>query len=161
MTNEEAYQIFKDNYGDAVREKMKETYTKQRTEISKLKDSITKEKRLKAVDRKENMFPGLIWFVQQKPSETKLMGKYLQCISFYKVYLFSVDHETGLCRECASADQNYETITKFCRSLCTCKTKECENFTCYCNPNEEEELEDECTCEGCDCELCRQCKVKN
>ena len=76
MTNEEAYQVFKENYGDAVRQKMEEKCREERAELLKWKESVTKEKRMSAVDRKETMFPGLIWFVAQKPSETKLMGKF-------------------------------------------------------------------------------------
>ena len=74
MTDEEAYQVFVENYGDAVKEEMRKMCHESRQNISRMKDSDTKQRRLSVVDRKEHMFPGLKWFVGEKPPETKLMG---------------------------------------------------------------------------------------
>ena len=89
MTDEEAYQIFQENYKESVKQKMLEMCTNLRTNLSKRKESATKEKKLRVVQRKEGLFPGLVWFIAQKPPETKLMGIFIHLnFIFSNIFLF-------------------------------------------------------------------------
>ena len=139
LTNDEAYEQFKDNYKEKVHDVMKEHCEKIRLKYEKIPDSANKLKILESLERKENLFPGKTWFLQQKPPETKV----------------NKDHSTGLCKDCQEGHLNYETLLKFLKKTCDCRTDRCPNYVCIC------QVPDDCQCSGeCECQDCISCQVK-
>ena len=145
MTDDEAYQLFKDNYTLQVQDALKEHCKIMREDVRKRPESNKKQKMLDVIDKKETLFPSRTWFLRQKPPETRV----------------NCDHTTGNCRDCDSSRMNYETVRRFVKSVCKCYTKECPKWICYCEPNEDDDNDPEdCKCDPCDCVTCRTCQVK-
>ena len=139
LTNDEAYEQFKDKYKDKVHGVMKEHCDKIRSKYEGSKESSNRDKILSSLKRKEITFPSKTWFLQQKPPKTKL----------------NHDHSTGLCKDCQEGQLNYESLLKFVKKMCCCRTDMCPNFVCIC------EDFDDCNCSReCECEDCESCQVK-
>ena len=139
LTNDEAYEVFKDKYEEKIHNVMKEHCEKIRSKYEMIPESLNKEKILASLDRKENIFPSKTWFLQQKPLKTKINN----------------DHSTGLCKDCQEGQLNYESLLKFAKKACTCRTDRCPNYVCIC-----EDL-DVCNCsEECKCQDCLSCQVR-
>ena len=68
-------------------------------------DSDTKRKILETLARREKMFPSKTWFIARKPHQTKMLD----------------DHSTAFCRDCVSADLNYEVLYKACKNSANVK----------------------------------------
>ena len=82
-TNEEAYQSFKENCSEAVGRVMARHGLELVEKYSVRKDSADKQYRLQhARVVVPGKFPGLMWFLAQRPPEVKLLN----------------DHTTGLCK---------------------------------------------------------------
>ena len=134
LTDDEAYAEFKDKYEERVKAVMKKECEGIRGKYRNKPEGVTKDKVMATLNRKENMFPRKIWFVQRKPPQTKINN----------------DHTTGLCKDCHANHLNYERLVQFCKKACHCKTDQCPNWVCDC----EEDPED-CDCRnGCECENC-------
>ena len=139
LTNDEAYEQFKENYKEKIHEVMKEHCNKIKMKYEKIPDSANKRKILESLARKENLFPGKTWFLQQKPPHTKV----------------NQDHSTGLCKDCQEGHLNYDTVLKFAKRTCNCRTDGCPNFVCIC-PDP-----DDCNCSReCECQDCISCQVR-
>ena len=83
MTNEEAYQSFKENCTEQVRALMEEHSKNILEKVLKRPESADKEYRIQlARDRMPDRFPGVSWFLEQRPPEVKACN----------------DHATGLCK---------------------------------------------------------------
>ena len=83
MTNEEAYQSFKETCTEEVRSLMAEHGRKLLQEVSKRPASRDEDYRMElARDKIPNRFPSQSWFMDQKPPEVQ----------------FCNDHATGLCK---------------------------------------------------------------
>ena len=83
MTNEEAYESFKEDCREPVRALMVEHGKKMLEKVLKRPESDDKEYRIQlARDRIPDRFPSLSWFLDQKPPEVKACN----------------DHATGLCK---------------------------------------------------------------
>ena len=83
MTNEEAYQSFKETCTEEVRSLMAEHGRIMLQEVSKRPASRDKDYRIElARDKVPNRFPSQSWFLDKKPPEVK----------------FCNDHATGLCK---------------------------------------------------------------
>ena len=135
--------MFEDNYKQQVMEAIQEDCNNLEEKLNHCSESIQKQKKMEFIQRKRARFPGLSWFLQQKPKETKTRS----------------DHCTGLCRDCEEPQLNYETLRKFKKSICVCGTKKCPNHICSCEPAETGELTDECDCDPCYCNDCQKCQV--
>ena len=139
LTDGEAYEQFKDKYQEKVRGVMGNHCEKMRDKYRNKTESVTKEKILETLSRKEMVFPSKSWFLLRKPPQTKV----------------NYDHTTGLCKDCHSNHLNYESLHKFCKKFCHCKTHQCPNWICVC-PEEEED----CKCKHeCECDDCMSCQV--
>ena len=143
MTDDEAYEMFKDIYSEEVKQAMVDHCNEDRANLNQRKDSAMKQKRLEQLDKKECRFPSLSWFIQQKPKETKFMS----------------DHCTGLCKDCEQPQLNLESLVKYMKKLCRCRTKLCPRWYCSCNLDEHGEVKETCDCGGCDCDECMKCEV--
>ena len=95
-----------------------------------------KQKLLDMLIRKQTRFPSFSWFLQQKPKETK----------------FRSDHCTGLCKDCEGPQLNLDSLTKFMRKLCRCRSKLCPKWICSCDLDDNGEVKDHCDCDPCDCD---------
>ena len=141
VSDDEAYAQFKENDKEIVTEIMKKHCDKIRAKYQGKRDSTEKKKILESLDRKEKKFPGRTWFLQRKPPQTKQLD----------------DFATALCKECNEAQLNYETIIKYCKKFCQCKTAICPNYICG---NCDEEENEDCECQGpCQCDDCQSCQV--
>ena len=139
LTNDEAYAQFKEKYTEKVSDAMKKYCGELRLKYEQKPESQKKSKIIAALKRKEAMFPGKTWFLQQKPPQTKM----------------NFDHTTGLCKDCYAADLNYDNLLKFLKKTCHCKTDRCPNFVCTCDD------EEDCTCSReCECQDCSTCQVR-
>ena len=87
-------------------------------------------------------FPGLLWYIEQRPEETKPL----------------CDHTTGLCHLCEAARTNFKTMVNTLKRHCVCGTKLCPNFSCVCSEREEDD-DETCQCLTCECQSCAECKV--
>ena len=143
LTDSEAYTVFKDNYHEEVREAMEKECNDVRKRVDGRRDSESKQKLLNMLIRKQTRFPSFSWFLQRKPEETK----------------FRSDHRTGLCKVCEGQQLNLDSLTKFMRKLCRCRSKLCPNWICSCDLDENEEVRGHCDCDPCDCEECLKCEV--
>lgn len=140
VTDDEAYEQFKDHDRERVRVEMQKVCEEIRNKYMQKDDSETKQKTMEILRRRENLFPSKTWFLARKPPQTKLMD----------------DHSTALCRDCVSSDTNYETIYKFCKKFCKCGSRDCPSWVCNC----EEEDPDHCECQhDCTCDDCSKCEV--
>ena len=98
-TDEEAYQSFRDEYENKVREEMK-----KRCELIREKHSSNTKYNTMVKDKlhkQEDRFPGKTWFLAKKPKGTK----------------HNFEHTTGLCKDCHMFRVNYDTVLKTTRSL--------------------------------------------
>ena len=146
LTNDEAYEQFKDNYKEKVHDVMKEHCEKIKLKYEKVPDNTTKLKILESLSRKEYLFPGKTWFLQQKPPQTKA----------------NKDHSTGLCKDCQEGHLNYETLLKFVKKTCDCRTDRCPNYVCICQVPDDTQAPDDCYCSReCECQECLSCQVKS
>ena len=144
LTDDEAYEQFKDNYEDKVKDIMKKYAEEKRQKFMSKKESKHKDKVLETLNKMENRFPGISWFLGNKPPQTKANN----------------DHITGNCKDCYSVQLNYESILKATSKQCKCKTDSCKNWQCTCD-TEDEETEEDCTCnKECDCDDCEKCQVR-
>ena len=136
MTNDEAYDQFKAKYSSQVKSSMKRKCDAVRAKhlnATKYNQSVNER-----LDRMEERFPSIDWFLKRKPAETKTNN----------------DHTTGLCKDCHSAQVNYNTLMRFAKSNCQCKTSNCPNWNCFCIE------EGDCTCNpACSCDDCTACQV--
>ena len=83
MTNEEAYESFKENCREPVRALIEEHGKNMLEKVSKRPDSVDKDYRIAlAWDWIPDRFPSLSWFLEQRPPEVKACN----------------DHATGLCK---------------------------------------------------------------
>lgn len=83
MTNQESYDSFKESCADKVGEVMRAHALERRAVYEKRKESADKEYRLRYTEEKlPFIFPGLSWWLQQRPPEVVPMD----------------DHTTGLCK---------------------------------------------------------------
>ena len=145
MTDDEAYDQFKEDYQEKVKDVMKIYCNAKRQKFIKKNDSEYKRGVLEALDRLENRFPGKSWLLSIKPPQTKVNN----------------EHSTGNCKDCYAIELNYETLLKAVRKNCKCKTDSCEGWQCTCEP-EEGVTEEECTCSTvCHCDDCDDCQVRN
>ena len=141
VTDDEAYAQFKENDCEPVRNVMERYCDQTREKYRNKKDSDSKRKTMAILERRQNAFPGKTWFLARKPPQTKFMD----------------DFSTALCKECNEALLNYETIRRYCRKFCKCKTSSCPNWVCECD----EDDSDNCECEEvCRCEDCESCQVR-
>ena len=145
VTDKEAYALFEDMYKEEVRKALIRDCDTMRETLRRRSDSQLKQQKLIQLQKKENRFPSLIWFLKQKPKETKVRS----------------DHCTGLCRDCEGPQLNYETLRKVKQRYCHCKSKQCPNWFCTCDLDEDGEIPTECSCEPCFCDECLQCHVNN
>ena len=137
VTDDEAYAQFKDNDEERVKQAMQKSCEALRRKYQNRPDSETKRKTFETLARKENKFPGKTWFLARKPPQTKILD----------------DHTTALCKDCNSAQMNYETIYKMRKKFCQCRTNSCPNWICACE-------EDNCECtHPCACDDCSGCQV--
>ena len=136
LTTDEAYNKFEEYYTIRVKEAMKRKCDQIRAKhTSKSSYNAKVNERL---NRMENMFPSKSWFVSRKPCQTTM----------------NQDHTTGLCKDCYSAQVNYDTLLKYVRRNCYCKTEDCPNWICLCS-------EDVCQCDTvCRCDDCESCQVR-
>ena len=146
LTTKEQYASFKEECKETVREVMANKANTERAKLVGRPDSEDKRRRLERCETLSQCFPGVSWYLGQKPSEVKPL----------------VDHTTGLCRYCEQAGLNYQTLVRTVRRQCGCGTSQCPHWTCLCIPDE---FEDEemgigmlCTCK-CSCDNCRSCEV--
>ena len=143
LTDSEAFAVFKDNYHEEVREAMEKECNDVRISVEGRRDSGSKQKLLDMLIRKQTRFPSFSWFLQQKPKETK----------------FRSDHCTGLCKDCEGPQLNLDSLTKFMRKLCRCRSKLCPKWSCSCDLDENGEVKEHCDCDSCDCDECLKCEV--
>ena len=140
LTDDEAYAEFKDKYEEKVKAAMKTQCDSVKEKYKFKPESVSKDRVMKILQRKQELFPSKKWFVQRKPPQTKINN----------------DHSTGLCKDCHANHLNYERLHKFCKKFCHCKTDKCPNWVCFC----EEDPED-CHCSHeCDCDDCISCQVR-
>ena len=141
VTDDEAYEQFKENEIESVRQVMKKNCEKVREKYRNMENSETKRKTMENLDKRENLFPSRTWFLAQKPPQTKLLD----------------DFSTALCKECNEALLNFETLAKYCRKFCKCQTSKCPNWVCGCTADDIEN----CECEDvCNCDDCKTCQVR-
>ena len=135
LTTDEAYQKFQEDYSSRVKVAMKKKCDEVRSKHTaggKYSDAVNDR-----LDRMESMFPSKSWFISKKPCQTAM----------------NQDHSTGLCKDCYSAKVNYDTLIKYEKSNCHCKTSDCPNWLCLCEA-------EECSCESlCRCDDCNSCQV--
>ena len=105
VTDDEAYEQFADHDRERVRVEMKKSCQVLREKYMRMKDSDTKRKILETLARREKMFPSKTWFIARKPHQTKMLD----------------DHSTAFCRDCVSADLNYEVLYKACKNSANVK----------------------------------------
>ena len=72
MTDNEAYQVFVDNYTEPVHNAMKQHCDKIKTDVQKRPESDKKQKIVAMINKKATLFPSKTWFMRQKPPETIL-----------------------------------------------------------------------------------------
>ena len=135
-TDDEAYQTFRDEYEDSVKDAMKQKCEQFRNKHSNdtQYNNLIKEK----LKKQESWFPGKTWFLSKKPEGTKA----------------NYEHTTGLCKDCHMYRSNYDTLLKHSRSLCHCGSKSCPYWICLCDNSEE------CVCNHtCQCDDCLLCQV--
>ena len=142
VSDDHAYEQFKENERENVREIMKNHCASLREKYSAKEDSETKQKIMKRIEKREEAFPGKTWFLARKPPQTKMLN----------------DFATALCKDCNEALLNYETLSKYCKKYCKCKTQNCPNWICDC-----EDEEEDCDCDPkkipCQCDVCESCQV--
>ena len=144
VTDDEAYEQFRDKYEDKVKLAMKEHCEIKRQKYRSKSDGKEKQKVLERLQRMEDRFPSKSWFLRIKPPQTKTNN----------------EHSTGNCKDCHSVQANYETLHKTAKKYCKCGTENCDNWQCTCDL-EAEETEEECTCDKvCYCDRCESCQVK-
>ena len=140
VTDNEAYEQFKENDAERVREVMQKSCEKLREKYRNNPASENKQKIIKTLDRREATFPGKTWFLARKPAQTKMLD----------------DHSTALCKDCVTAQLNFETLYKARKKFCRCKTSNCLNWVCLCD----EEDPNHCECNHpCECDDCSSCQV--
>jgi hypothetical protein len=122
LTDDEAYEQFKGNYEEKVKEVMQKYCSEKRGKFTNKAESKHKDKVLETLNKKENSFPGNGWFLRNKPPQTKAIN----------------EHSTGNCKDCYSAQLNYDCLLKFASKHCKCKTDSCHNWQCTCDPDDED-----------------------
>ena len=139
MTNDDAYQQFKEKYSHKVEAAMKRKCESLRAKhLAKTSYNTAVNAR---IDKMEGLFPSKGWFITKKPPETKVNN----------------DHTTGLCKDCYSAQENFNTLQKYAKSNCHCKTTLCPNWNCFCGEEGDCQCDPVCSCD--DCASCQVCKV--
>lgn len=145
MTDDEAYEQFKEDNEEKVKAVMKSYCDDKRLNYTNKKDSKYKARVLETLDRMQDRFPGKGWFLKTKPPQTKANN----------------EHSTGNCKDCYSIELNYETLLKAARKNCKCRTDSCQGWQCTCEL-EEGETDEDCSCSKvCHCDVCDQCQVRN
>ena len=140
VTDDEAYIQFKESDTEKVREAICKKNEEVKIKYQGRPDSDNKRKILETLARREDIFPSKTWFLSRKPPETKMLD----------------DHTTALCKDCVSAQLNYEAIYKARKRFCKCRTKRCASWVCLCDV---EDI-DQCECKHpCDCDNCMSCQV--
>ena len=82
-------------------------------------------------------FPSKDYFLKLKPKHTKPLS----------------DHSTANCTVCSALKENLMNLVKTAQKFCQCGSRDCVNFWCICDEDED------CTCGECQCDECAQCKV--
>ena len=62
---------------------------------------------------------------------------------------------------CEAARINYQRIMKTAKKNCRCNTKECPNWECQCEEEEDSGEMGPCSCRPCSCDQCYSCKVSS
>ena len=144
-TDRECYEHFEEDCGGKVRVEMVKIAEDIVSKVSGRKESIDKQRRLEYAQSLPKKFPGLNWYISQRPPETKPL----------------CDHTTGLCHICEAARKNFDSLVKAAKRKCTCSTRSCPNWFCACPVPENDDDEKQCTCPPCECEVCTSCQVSN
>ena len=143
LTDDEAYDMFKEKFEEKVKQVMKQHSDKVRSKYEDKQQGTWKTTIMNILQRKENLFPSKTWFIRNKPPQTKA----------------NHDHTTGVCKDCYSSQLNYETLLRYAQSQCNCKTDICPNWVCTCNLEEDD---DTCSCDPvCYYVDCMSCKVRH
>ena len=142
-TDSECYEQFKDSCAGKVRREMMKASEEIISKVTGRKDSADKERRLEYARSLPEKFPGLSWFIKQRPPETKPL----------------CDHTTGLCHICEAARKNFDSLVKAAKRKCSCTKRSCPMWFCACPVPETEDEEVSCSCPPCECDSCSSCQV--
>ena len=157
-TDGECYEDFKDECGELVKREMALLSEELKVKVANWPESEDKARRLVWAEETKSRFPGLSWYLLQKPPEVVPMhnhttGKNL--VGSYSIErLFA-----GLCKKCEEVRINYDSLLRAKKQLCTCRTKECSSWFCTCPVDEEAAGILDCTCSACGCVDCLSCQV--
>ena len=170
-TNEEAYQSFKETCSEEVGIVMTRQSLELVEKYSERKDSEDKQYRLQhAREVVPGKFPGLIWFIDQRPPEVKMLTDHttglckvlikLNCMGMFGWLQCSVVKPLNCYLQvCEAARINFEQFRRAARKNCKCASKDCPNWVCDCEEDEDTGEIGICTCPPCSCDQCYSCKV--
>ena len=144
LTSAEQYASFQEDCKEMVKSEMEKKVVKDCEKLMGRPPSADKDRRMERLETLSECFPSPKWHAEQKPEGVRPL----------------VDHTTGLCRVCEATSLNYQTLSKALKRLCSCKTRQCPNWICFCQPDGDGTGDDlqECQC-GCNCDYCSACQV--
>ena len=142
-TDRECYNSFSEDCADQVRSEMTKKSEELIRQLIGRPDTADKQRRMEYAQTLTDKFPGLVWYIKQRPKETKPL----------------CDHTTGLCHLCEAAKKNFSFIVQAVKRNCSCGTTSCPNWYCACPFPEDGEAVAPCSCPPCECNSCSSCQV--
>ena len=133
---------------------------KLKVKVANWPDSADKARRLVWAEETKSRFPGLSWYLLQKPPEVVQMHNHTTGVIYVCFFIPYNIYFLGLCKKCEEFRLNYDNLLRAKKQLCLCKTKDCPNWFCTCPVDTEEAGLQDCSCSPCGCVDCLSCEVR-